>query len=123
MPGTLSVSSAIFQRHFFLQVCFNCSDLGNQQFGETRSLTEFFVKARESRRINARQELCRLVDGFKANVKASRLDSVMTETFSNIKVPIWQKSYKWLVSEFKTSLELPLNKPFYQCCLAHHKAG
>lgn len=84
--------------HYY-RVCYKCSDIHEQSFGETRSLTEFFKNQRSGKRINVLKELDRLVEGFKVNVKVSRLNSVVTETFSNIKVPLWQRSYKWLESK------------------------
>ncbi len=86
-------------RNYVIQVCYNCRDHEAQSPGVTRDLSDFFQHQRNSKRINVLTELDRLVEGFKLNVKASRINSVMTETFSNIKVPLWQRSYKWLVRD------------------------
>eukprot|EP00794_Sanderia_malayensis_P010909 gene10909-12068_t len=83
----------------YYRVCYGCSDHDVQTPGVTRSLTDSFKHQRGSKRINVLKELDRLVDGFKQHVKASRINSVITDTFSNIKVPLWQRSYKWLESK------------------------
>ena len=58
---------------------------------------EYFESQKASRHINVNKEIQRLVDGFKANIKASRFGSVVADTVSVMGVPRWQISEKWLV--------------------------
>ena len=68
-----------------------------QSFGQTRSLMGYFESQKANRRININKELQHLVKGFRANIKASRLGSVVADTVSAVTVPSWQISEKWLV--------------------------
>ena len=86
-----------------LKVCYSCSDCGTQGLGQTRSVLGYFECQKAMRHTNIITEMRRLVDGFKANVRASRLESVVADTISTIKVPAWQMSEKWLVRTHYTN--------------------
>ena len=68
--------------------------------GQVQSHTELFQEQRKNKRVILFNELQRLTNGFQENVDPqSRLKSALTDTFSVMKVPEWQKSAKWLVSK------------------------
>ena len=43
------------------------------------------------------EEMQRLVNGYKKHVGSSKIKSFMTEAFSLVKIPDWQKSKHWMV--------------------------
>jgi len=81
------------------RVCYVCADRHSQPLGEVRNLTSLFHEQRQNKRMTISNEIERLVHGFQYNVDpTSRLKIAMTDTFSLMKVPEWQKSNKWLES-------------------------
>lgn len=43
------------------------------------------------------EEMQRLVNGYKKHIGSSKIKSFMTEAFSLVKIPDWQKSKHWMV--------------------------
>ena len=43
------------------------------------------------------EEMQRLINGYKKHVGSSKIKSFMTEAFSLVKIPDWQKSKYWMV--------------------------
>lgn len=95
------------------QVCKSCFDVGPQRDGAFRSLWEEFNHFRnltKSRKNNndhkdgsghlvthIKEELQRLVDGYTKHIGLSKLKSFVSETFSFVKIPDWQRSKHWMV--------------------------
>ena len=46
---------------------------------------------------DVKEELQRLVEGYSKNVGKSKIKSFVTEAFSFVKIPEWQKSKHWMV--------------------------
>ena len=94
-------------------MCKKCFDVGPQEFGAARSyLKEFHVwrgmikgNKNNNRNLNVsiqpvnnvEEELQRLVDGYKKHIGSSKIKSLVTEAFSFVKIPDWQKSKRWMV--------------------------
>lgn len=46
---------------------------------------------------NVEEELQRLVNGYKKHIGSSKIKSFVTDAFSIVKIPAWQKSKHWMV--------------------------
>jgi len=103
-------------------VCKKCFDVGPQEFGAARSyLKEFHVwrgmiKGNKNNNHNlnvsiqpvnnVEEELQRLVDGYKKHIGSSKIKSFVTEAFSFVKIPDWQKSKRWMPSSSTSACTL-----------------
>ncbi len=106
-------------------MCKRCFDVGPQTFGAARSFTREFHIWREKKKreknnnhtdgpiqpVNdikenndIKEELQRLVEGYTKYIGKSKIKSFVTEAFSFVKIPEWQKSKHWMVRKNK-----PLN--------------
>ena len=55
------------------------------------------VVPKQPARCDVEEEMQRLVNGYKKHVGSSKIKSFMTEAFSLVKIPDWQKSKHWMV--------------------------
>lgn len=55
------------------------------------------VVPKQAARSDVEEEMQRLVNGYKKHVGSSKIKSFMTEAFSLVKIPDWQKSKHWMV--------------------------
>lgn len=55
------------------------------------------VAPKQPARSDVEEEMQRLVNGYKKHVGSSKIKSFMTEAFSLVKIPDWQKSKHWMV--------------------------
>ena len=55
------------------------------------------VVPKQPARSDVEEEMQRLVNGYKKHVGSSKIKSFMTEAFSLVKIPDWQKSKHWKV--------------------------
>ena len=55
------------------------------------------VVPKQPARSDVEEEMQRLVNGYKKHVGSSKIKSFMTEAFSLVKIPDWQKSKHWMV--------------------------
>ena len=86
-------------------MCYTCSDLHTQALGECKSITESFLELRQNKRMVISEEIDRLTIGFSENVDPNKkLMNFAGSLLSELKVPYWQKSKKWLVCKIKIYL-------------------
>ncbi|KAL9963495.1 hypothetical protein ACROYT_G027006 [Oculina patagonica] len=109
------------------RVCKRCFDVGPQKFGAARSLMREFHIWREQKKreknnnhtdgpvqpVNdfkenndVKEELQRLVEGYTKHIGKSKIKSFVTEAFSFVKIPEWQKSKHWMPSSSRSDCTL-----------------
>ena len=94
-------------------MCKRCFDVGPQTFGAARPLLKEFCVWRDRKKAernnnhsdvpvqplhDVKEELQRLVEGYTKHIGNSKLKSFVLEAFSLVKIPDWQKSKYWMVS-------------------------